>query len=1125
MTNKLLKEDEILKRQFNKLVDKVREYNSGIKLKNLKKAFHFSKKTHLYQYRDSGEPYLTHPLEVALILTEYFADEDTIIAAILHDTVEDTEEVSIKTIKTKFGATVADLVDGATKIEKIIPEDASPSLSFDIKRERNIETIRKIFQKANQDIRVILIKLADRLHNMRTLSGKKGLTKQNKKAKETLSIFTQVAARLGIWKIKRELEDLCFKYVYPEDYKIIQDFLTKEQQKREQILQTVKESLLKEDSKNVFVEILPYDRGIVALQKAFQEKKNLTINDNLVLQIQVKDENSCYLILRLIHSLWRHRGTEEDFISNPRDNGYESYHTEIVTQEGNRVQFRIMTPEMQRRNRFGITYDYFQKKQGATVHFLCTSFEKINKNTIGKSEDFLEATKTDLLERKIKIHTKGKSIDMPVCATALDFSFYCFPEEAVYTSQILINDKEVHLGTSLQEGDIVEIKHFSQETVTFSWFYQIKTILARMAIQEHLRKWDSEQKMTIGKEILQKEFDLYETGRVESFFHKNGQAVKEAFHVKNEEELYTLIAEGTIKPYDVFLKCFPKIKGNLLRRSINFMGNILERIFLKKKRKQIRLKIEGILDNAPQTIQEIQSIRHKLKIDSINSNLKENRESNTFALQIDAETLDQSAFHYFMVELERVPGIIRTTPLLSYIKQKIFILWGIVTVLMWASLPSLLSWTQIYSSQIGNITKMVLVYINLLPILIINYLLYSFIRNYFPQIRNTLWLIFIAILLNIIGIGIFIWQLLLHDLHLDLYIILTVFFSINFIFLYQYLTQRILFLRIEQKEKLQQKNIPRNSKIIGYACGITSTLIWGLNPIMIRFLVLDQKIVFFTVGMRLYMGGISLFIFLYFLKILRIRKGKQLKTPYTKFFWLIVIGLAGNFLLFHWGLRYTTASNANLLENFAPIVILLVMGFLIPKFSHQIGHTKKDIIKTLGIVAVGSIGASLILSYFPQGFFIDYKTKLFGDFIEIIAMLFFAMFIMGSNFYMKESHVSSLQVTAKALLIAAVCFTPFIFIEPIPSLTGEQWFWLSMIGIVSTGIAYTLWNHAAKSLNVIPASLLLNFTVVVTILVEHQLTGLPLSMTMIIGAILMIFASVSAELINIKREKIIEIGR
>ena len=442
MEKRLSKENRLPEKRFNELLDKIREYNPDFRRKQLKKAFDFSKKIHIDQYRDNGEPYITHPLEVAIILTEYFADEATIIAAILHDTVEDSEKVTPQKIRDQFGTTVSKLVDGVTKIEQIIPEDDPQSPSAVSKRKISIETIRKIFQKSKQDIRVILIKLADRLHNMRTITGKKGKEKQRNKAEETLSIFTQVAARLGIWRIKRELESLCFRYVYPEEHKRIQSFLKNQEEKRKKLLIEVKTYLQKKDTDHVIIKILPYPRSLSAFQKILKEKNNLTINNNLVLQVLAEDENNCYLMLRLIHSLWKHLGKDEDFISNPRDNGYQAYHTEIVSQEGNRVQFRIMTLEMQRKNWYGITYDYFQKQKGAKSWFSSTSFDQINKSTVGKSEDFLEAAKTDLLERKIEVHTKGKSLDMPRESTALDFSFYAFPEKAIYTSKIFINDKE-----------------------------------------------------------------------------------------------------------------------------------------------------------------------------------------------------------------------------------------------------------------------------------------------------------------------------------------------------------------------------------------------------------------------------------------------------------------------------------------------------------------------------------------------------------------------------------------------------------------------------------------------------------------------------------------------------------
>lgn len=1109
----LLSTHEKIHTLWHELCQNFRAYNKKSTLDRLQSAFEFAQNVHKEQTRESGEPYILHPLEVALILTDYSADLDTLMAALLHDTLEESKDVTFERLKSEFGETVAQLVLGVTNIESILPENTMDTKFF--REERDIETIRRIFQKSKQDIRVILIKLADRLHNIQTLSGKKDAEKRREKAEETLMIFVPVAERLGIWKLKQQLESTCLPHLYPTESASIEKFLSETALQRKSILEEVTETLTSHDKKHTIQAIVPYERSVISLKRAFNEKGKLHINDNLILEIMVEREEACYLILSLIHKIWKTRAKEADFISNPRDNGYQAYHTEIITPKGNRVRIRIVTKKMHLRNWYGITYDYFQKKQGSSVHFLMP-FEFIDRKTEGKSSEFLQAARTDLLQRKINVHMKGKTVDIPLSATALDFVFYAFGKKALRTSKIFLNDRDIPFDTILKESDIIEVKFSETPTVAFDWFNFVKTATARIAIRTALQQWKYEKRVELGKMILQKAFDLHEKGRVESFFGKHHTQVLSHFRVKNVEELYSLLADGSIKDYEVFRMCFPEVQERLWHKFWRLGDTLLEKIFWKREKNTLRLKIDGLLDPKINPLTTIHHIRHELKIHVLKSSLQENTKNNTFSLKINAASEDPLAFHKFILELEKKPGIVRVVPLLSFQKQQIFLFWILLTCLLWIALPNFLRKTQHLTDNFSSVLKTLFIYCNIIPMIVVNHSFYSFMRSYFSQLRNTSWLVLIAILFNLIGISLFSWQSFVYGFNINLFLISTIFFCITFIFFYNYLTQNLTY---SQQLAAESTMIAtrKGKKILAYFLGFLSACIWGINAIMIRQLVHDGENVFFTVWARLMMGGIFLLVISFFDRIFFKRRHRVEKIQYNRYFWLMVIGLVGNFLLYHAGMQFTLASNAIIIENFSSIVVLLAVGLFTPYVAREIGQSKRDILKMIGAVFIGSIGASLVFSYFPSNLVADYRTKLFGDFIEIFAMVFFAIFVMSSNLYMKQQGVQSLRVTSQVLLLGSIVFSPLVLSQPIPRLTSEEWIWMSTIGIVSTGLAYTFWNIASKTLPVIPASLLLNFRVMVTLAIEYWFFGLQLGISMLLGVALIIFASIMAEKLSSKR--------
>ena len=774
---------------FSQLFKKIEFYNPYFDKEKLKRVFEFSLKAHKGQFRESGEPYIVHPLSVAIILAEYYVCEDTIITALLHDVLEDSEEVSYEKIKSEFGETVAQLVESVTKISEFVSDEyiqRETELSY---KAADAETIRKIFRKAKQDIRLVLVKLADRLHNMQTLDAVSSPVKRYRKAQETLYVFVPMAARLGIWKMKHRLENLCFPYIFPDENEKICTFIENKRNCLNGIVSRVMRNLQDVDKNGIIRAMYPYSRGIFYLKKALDEKNTITPNDYLTFHVCVDSEDDCYLVLGFIHRTWKTRiKKEEDYISNPRDNGYRAYHTRIVTEDGFLVEIRIMTHEMRMKNWYGSAYRCFQRREENNAHIeFLMPFEIISKKTHGKSFEFLEAAKTDLLEEKIEVHVSGESVYVPEAATVLDFVFYTFPKKAVYVSKICLNDKEVSFDTRLSDGDIVEVDFSDEPTLSFKWFDLIKTATARMRIQEVLRGWGLDKKVNIGKNILQREFDIYGKGDADVFLNKNKKKMCDFFNVSDPKDLYVFIAGGELNSYEIFSAFFPKTKANFCRKFFYKWDLFLTRFF-GGKGQVLRMKITGILENEVDILHTMNVARHNLGISAISTNLKENKKSDIFNFRMNISADNEKALRDFFILVEHQKGVIRVLPLLSHKKQRWFLFWFLLAVFIWGLIPIIFALENHLILPTISSLKTILLYANLVPTIVVNYILYSFMCNYFSQLRNTVWMIVIGLLLNLFWISIFLWQLAVFGFSISLPVIIGFFAALTFVFFYRYLS-------------------------------------------------------------------------------------------------------------------------------------------------------------------------------------------------------------------------------------------------------------------------------------------------------------------------------------------------
>jgi len=454
------------------------------------KAFNFAQKAHGNQKRFSGEPYFYHLVESAKILAEQGLDAPTIAAGLLHDTMEDLG-VTAKEIEKEFNKEVAFLVKGVTKLGKLKYRGM----------ERHAESLRKLFVATSQDIRVLIIKLADRAHNVSTLEHVRP-EKQKRIAIETLEIYAPLANRLGMGNLKAKLEDYSFPYAYPEEYQKVKKLLKKKRRENikslEKVYRTIQIELVKQDIKNVKVDYRL--KNIYSLYKKLL-KRDMDINsiyDIVALRVIAPSVPDCYRLLGFIHGLWKPvPGRIKDYIAIPKINGYQSLHTTIFTGDGGMAEIQIRTPKMHKEAEYGIAshVNYkegiFKGKKGDAVSKKMEWMKKLVKQqkTIKESGQFLDNLKSNFFYDRVFVFTPmGDVVDLPKGSTTLDFAYAIHSLIGRHASGAKINNKMVSLDTELKNEDIVEIQTRKNNNPTSKWLNYTKTTNAQKAIRRYLQQ-------------------------------------------------------------------------------------------------------------------------------------------------------------------------------------------------------------------------------------------------------------------------------------------------------------------------------------------------------------------------------------------------------------------------------------------------------------------------------------------------------------------------------------------------------------------------------------------------------------------------------------------------------------
>lgn len=514
--------------------------NRNIDIYKIKKAYLYAENKHKNQYRKSGEPYIIHPLHVAYTLAKLGLDTQTICAALLHDVVEDTD-ACYGDIEKNFGTEIAQIVEGVTKITEL----------FKSVEEKQAENYNKMFGAMEKDIRIIILKLADRLHNINTLEHLKR-DRQIAISKETIELYAPIAYKLGMYELKTQLEDGAFKYLYPDDYKNIIIELEEKKKQKQELLEKTKEKIKQELKRQRITAIVKIEtKHLYNIYKKINEKKigMDEIKDLFAIKIITKQKQECYMILGIINTLYNLiPGTFKDYIATPRNNMYEAIHEIILGEKGVELEVQICSYTMNKIAKYGIInyLSYIKKeemnfkKNLSGIHY---SLEL--KKILEDPKEFLATLKSELLEDEIYIFTpKGDIKVLPKGATAIDFAYSIHDEVGNHMIGCKINSIDMPLVTKLKNGNIVEIITSELKTVPEEeWIEVIKTAKAKNQILKLLQTKKEEEKKSIKIEILA--FDRKNLAlEITNVFMKNGINIKELqTEVTNNKAKINIVAE------------------------------------------------------------------------------------------------------------------------------------------------------------------------------------------------------------------------------------------------------------------------------------------------------------------------------------------------------------------------------------------------------------------------------------------------------------------------------------------------------------------------------------------------------------------------------------------------------
>ncbi len=578
------------------ILDKIYEYNPDADLSIIDRAYIYSARVHEGQVRLSGEPYLSHPLEVADILADMTMDVESIAAALLHDVIEDTPATK-EDIEKMFGPGVAHIVEGVTKLSSLaLPKSSATKIA------QQAESLRKMILAMADDIRVVLIKLADRIHNMRTLKYHRKPEKQAAIAQETLDIYAPIAARLGIFWIKHELEEIAFYYTLRDEYERIEALVNTAKDKKEDYIKEVKTSLqykmeemeLPCDIKGRYKQHYSIYQKMLSQSLEFEE-----VYDIIAFRLILDTVPQCYAAMGAIHSMWKPIYYKiKDYIGNPKPNMYQSIHTTVVGPKGERVEIQIRTKEMNRIAESGIAAHWsykegskIDKNTGELFAWIRNLVE--NQENYNDPDEFLENVRIDLYPDEIYVFTPQGDIKiLPKKATPVDFAYMIHTEVGAACTGAKVSGKLVPLTHRLKTGDTVEIITTKGHHPSADWLNFVKTVKARTKIRAFINALEKERSYSLGREMCEKIFR--KKNQNFNALIKSGEirVVAESYGFKTVDDLIAHVGFGKLTPLQLLNKTLPEL-GEPKEEKPSFLQKLASRT---KRKSDTGIIVKGLHD-------------------------------------------------------------------------------------------------------------------------------------------------------------------------------------------------------------------------------------------------------------------------------------------------------------------------------------------------------------------------------------------------------------------------------------------------------------------------------------------------------------------------------------------------
>lgn len=1082
---------EILKKNFQK-------YNSSTnELELLEKAFIFGADIHAHQKRESGVSYFTHPLLVALLMTPYKPDSTLLIGAMLHDAIEDSEKQDTATeIKRNFGDIVFLLVEGMSKVNALDITKSSKEYS-------SLQTIQKLFLYGSQDSRTLIIKLFDRLHNTITLKGKKSFEKRLKKIEETMKIYIPAIERLGIWKLKKNIENACMRVLHEEKYKKLQKLQHSSRTLSENIINILQEKL--SSSFPITYESKFYSASSLILH---HNSRHSPDEDFFFIRLIVPTKKDCYTLSSQLSKKFSYKKkSQRDYISNPKENGYRALQSTYVIDNAYAIRIHIVSEEMKITNDIGIFTNIYQKNY--ILPFLNNNIFLDMKE---ESELFFSYLTGDILIKKIKIHAKEKGVaSLPHNITALGAGIYFYPEIFTKISQCFVNGVEEPFYTKLNDSDIVHFIFSDREVIDFEWIKYVETPFSRQKIIEKLSQKPKDEKKIYAAAAVQKIFDEYRCARVEI---SNAYIINilSHFSFSSLSDFYIAFAEGKISRNEI-IKEILDYEAPYIPWWKQCVSNCFS--FLKKgRKKKIKFSFSSRIHSIAKTSKLLNKYKEKYNISIGFAEYSSDTTGISSSISIESEDEDmQNAFIADLQSDPRIVNILFSPPLSFLVKISFFFLF-----------PLFLSFLIFYTMEkMNNEISPIFFYFSAFFIAFFNAIGYSKIAEYFSGIRNNIRILIGVVSLNIIVTLSYVYLFIAAGLdiyHLNFYfpllaIIVSIGFSIIFFRKKQIMTTTTIQIT-EDEFKARNRN-----KMIGYLFRLGSIITFGLFTIVGKYF-LEEVPTFQMVSIACLVAGffialpILIFQFLKSSKSIQEKFRTEVSINLNKIFYLIVFCDFLFELFYFLSADYIPASHTSLYLTLAPILGLIVSYIF---YSNHKGIFKKKIL-SFSLFFVATIGSVLVfLSKEIVEFSVNsLKGEIFALMLMILDVYF--TFLIIRYFKLKQTF-SALDFTLYLMLILGVVLLPaslHFFINNWDEITNETFISLFLLGILIFLLRYFI-MESYKRCNGLINYLLMNVFPLGVILFEVLYFDFPLTLIFIIGTFLILFSSFLIEMINTYLEK------